>query len=309
MDSMLFLGVDIGGTNIRFGLIDEECQLTHYIKQESLDLKGEGSADNLISMISGYLKDTDSGEAVAAIGIGIPGQVSKDHSFVYSCPMLPGLQGIPLGQMIEEALGIPTFISHDVEPMLLYDIGTLGLDPTHDKTILGCYIGTGFGNALYLEGKIFSGAHGVAGELGHIPLYGVEDKCSCGATGCVETRACGRYLAELTAEYFPDCFIGDVFTRHGDDPRIVKFVKDCALPVATEITILDPDIVVLGGGVIYTQDFPKDVFEAEVLSRTRHPLPADDVRLVYTVDAQTNGVIGGGLAAIDLLSERNRNKC
>ncbi len=305
MGKRLFLGVDIGGTNIRLGLVDEEYQMTQFIRQSSQELLGENSIESLIQIVRDYLAASGCAEQVAAVSVGIPGTVDKDHSFVHGVTYLHGLQGVPLGALMQEALGIPVFIEHDVTLMMLHDIRTMNLDPDRNRTIIGCYIGTGFGNALYFNGRFHDGAHGVAGELGHIPLYGVEDKCSCGSSyGCAETRCCGQYLANLVAREFPDCYIGEVFVKHGDDPRILKFVRDCALPIATEVTILDPDLVMLGGGVIAMEGFPTKLLESEIRRCSRHPLPADDLHFVYTADGQTTGVLGGGMMALERLTER-----
>ncbi len=310
MDNRLFLGVDIGGTNIRVGLVDEAYHLIEPDHYSTRLLLGEDSVDALIRIVRGYLDKTGCKERVAAITVGIPGTVDKDHNHVYGVTYIHGLQGIPLGQLMQDAFGIPVFVEHDVVLLMLHDIRSMDLDPERNKTIIGCYIGTGFGNALYVGGRMHFGAHGVSGELGHIPLYGVEDACSCGSHyGCAETRCCGRYLEHLVAQEFPDCHIGDIFLKHGNDPRIRKFVQDCALPIATEITILDPDLVILGGGVIAMQGFPTKYLEAEIRRLTRHPLPANDIHFVYTMDGlvftsngQNTGVIGGGMAAMEHLA-------
>ena len=303
MSKSYALGIDIGGTNIRMGIVDTDFELTSYERRSSQELLAGDSVNNLIEAVRDYLAREAAGRTICGISIGIPGAVSKNGSYIYSVPYLHGLQGVELGHIMEEALGIPVFVGHDVIFLLMHDIKEMNLDPDKNKTILGMYLGTGLGNALYLDGHFFNGKHGVTGELGHIPLYGVDDVCGCGAVGCVETRCCGNALAKLTKSLFPDCFIGDVFTKHGDDPRIQQFVRECAIPMASEITLLDPDYVILGGGVISMPDFPIALLEDEIRRRTRHPLPADDLVFIHATDGQNNGVIGGAMVIFDRLKK------
>lgn len=299
------LGIDIGGTNIRMGLVDESLNMTHFERSGCQELLHENAVENLIGAIRGYIDRVD-GSGIEAISVGIPGQVGRDKSFVYSVPQIHGLQGIDLGHILSEALHVPVYIAHDVEFLLTHDIHAMDLDPDHDRTIVAIYLGTGLGNALYINGRLHSGRHGVCGELGHVPLYGVEDMCTCGAVGCAETRTSGRRLAELTAEKFPDCPINEVFLRHGSHPDIVGFVKECAYPIATEVSILDPDYILLGGGVISMEGFPTALLEEEIRRRTRHPLPAEDLQFVYATTAQSNGVVGGAMVVFDWLRSHHR---
>ncbi len=299
MEKKYYLGVDVGGTNVRMGIVSSDLELKCYERVGCKDLLGDQAIANLIEALQNFLAENDPENQVCAVSIGVPGPVSRDHDFVYSVPKVHGLQNTNLGTRVSQGLNKPVYIAHDVESLLLYDVATLGLDPERNRSILGMYLGTGFGNCLYLNGHIYCGKHGVAGELGHIPLYRVEDVCDCGAVGCVETRCCGQALANLVKRDFPDCFIGDIFTKHGDDPRIIQFVKDCAMVIATEVTLLDPDYVLMGGGVIAMKDFPVALLEEEVRRRARHPLPSEDIQFVYTTDAQTSGVVGGCIAAMD----------
>lgn len=305
MAEKFVLGVDVGGTNVRLGIVGENYELSHFLRHSTDELQEGDSIARLADMLTSYLDSAGMRGKVCAVSVGVPGQVSRDHSYVYSVPKVQGLQNTDLGSQLTAALGVDTYVFHDVDLLMLHDIRKLNLDPERSRTIIGCYLGTGFGNSLYINGAIHSGKHGVAAELGHTPFYGVEDICNCGAVGCVETRCCGQYLSQLVEREFPDCHISEIFTRHGDDERILRFVRDCALPIATEITILDPDYVILGGGVITMRDFPIALLEEEVTRRARHPLPAEDINFIYPDDSQSTGVVGGGMAVLEMLAKSN----
>lgn len=284
------IGIDIGGTNFRIGMVSEQGELVQFQKKSSSILTGADVVGTLAEQITAYLSEFDGQGAIKAVAMGFPSIVSKDKKTLYSTPNLAGFDCVNLKDPLEKKLGMPVFIDRDVNFLLQNDIRQLGLDPA--GTILGFYVGTGFGNAVYLEGKFYGGKNGVAGELGHIPLYGVEEYCTCGNLGCVETRCSGRYLETLARECFPETEIYDVFVKHAEDPRLIRFVTDLAIPVATEINILDPDVSILAGGVVMMKGFPKELLEQAVRLRVRKPYPAKGLQLVFTEHTQHSGVLG-----------------
>ena len=299
MSGAAILGIDIGGTNLRMGLVSEGCELQRFERfPTEKTLGGDEPLDSLAAEVRGFAARSGYEGAFAAVALGVPSVVHKNHSYVYSTPNIPGLDGIDLGRELEKRLGVPVYVDRDVNFILAHDIRKYDLDPDGSRTILGCYLGTGFGNSLYINGRIHVGSHGVAGELGHIPLRGVTDRCTCGQEGCVETRVSGRYLRALTERAFPGCFIGDVFRLHADSPEIRQFIRDAAIPIATEVTLLDPDWVILGSGVFAMEGFPMEALKEEVRRRARHPLPAEDLHFVVAEDSQTAGVLGGAVTVM-----------
>ena len=295
MSNRIVLGIDIGGTNLRMGLVDEQYALTCFECFSTTEtLSSDNAVECLARKVKEYMAQTGAAE-VSAIALGMPSVVHKNHSYVYSTPNINGLNEIDLGAQLEQMLNIPVYVDRDVNFILSYDIRKYDLAPQGNRTILGCYLGTGFGNSLYINGQIHRGSHGVAGELGHIPLYGVTDMCTCGKPGCVETRIGGRYLQKLAERCFPETHIRDVFAEHADSEEIQRFVRDIAIPIATEVTLLDPDCVILGGGVLAMRGFPMENLIAEVQRQSRHPLPASDLHFVHAEDSQIAGVLGGAI--------------
>lgn len=296
------IGIDIGGTNIRTGLVDERGTLSCFERESSRALLGGGAPiPELARHIADYRARHCAGKNVLAVSIGLPSSVSKDKSTLYSTPNLPGFDNLELKGPLEQATGLPVFMDRDTNFLLHNDIAELNLDPA--SIILGFYVGTGFGNAIYLEGTYYAGRHGAAGELGHIPLYGVEDVCTCGNKGCSETRCSGRYLEHLTEVHFPGTAVSQVFTNHGHEPVIRKFVRDLAVPMATEINLFDPDIGIIAGGVINMKDFPKDMLLEAVKEKVRRPYPALSLDLRFKEHTQQSGVLGGGRFAHEMLQK------
>lgn len=297
-DKIFMMGVDIGGTFLRLGIVDQDRCLYEYHQQSSDILFTENAVEDLKQILLEYI-GSNSRYNITGIAVGIPGQVSSDGSFVYAVPRIPGLNNADLGRILTKETGIPVHIDRDVNYLLIHDIKTGDLDPRKDRTILGFYIGTGLGNGIWINGNIYRGKHGVSGETGHIPLYEVNDRCACGKIGCAEVRCSGEYLEKIVNSHFPDCFIGDIFTKYGKDKRIQKFIRDLALPLATEITIMDPHTVVIGGGVVGMKDFPQKLFKENLIDKTGCPVTAKDLSVFYSDNVKTAGIIGGCIFLFD----------
>jgi len=212
-----------------------------------------------------------------------------------------GQGGIDFGDLgfgsFEEYFGFPVYVDRDVNFLLHNDIAKLGL--LGETTVLGFYIGTGFGNAISIGGRLYSGSNGVAGELGHVPIIDSTDVCTCGNVGCIETRCSGKALEELAAQHFPDTDIKKVFKKHKNSPVLKKFVRDLAIPIATQVNILDPDCCIIGGGVVDMEDFPKEVLTDSVKFYTRKPYPEKNLTLIFTKHDQQSGVFGSGDFALN----------
>ena len=300
----LVIGIDIGGTNFRLGCVAKDGVLSHFEKKSSASMLKEGAVEILCREIRDYMERYSLAGKVDAISVGVPSAVSKDKSFVYSTPNLKGLENVDLGHLLEKGLGIRVFVDRDVNYLLCHDIKKYNLDPEGDKTILGMYLGTGFGNAIYVNGRFHAGKNGVSGELGHVPFFHLKEICPCGNEGCAELRCSGAHLQRIRNQYYPETENGDIFTKHGNEPAIREYVEYLAYPISTEVTILDPDYVVMGGGVMIMKDFPMDNLIRQVKKRTRHPYPSENLEFIFPEHTQTSGVAGGGLAAFDAMKRQ-----
>ena len=286
------IGIDIGGTNFRMGAVDKDGKI-HYFKQMSSYFLTEGNVvDRMYDEINLYCNEFNLIEKVTRIAIGLPSIVNKDKSFVHSTPNLSGLNNLDLGNMLRDKLNIPVHVDRDVNFLLYHDIKVLDIDPEQKRTVLGFYFGTGLGNAIYIDGKSYQGSNGAAGEIGHIPTIGKTDVCGCGNRGCLETIASGKYLQELAHQINNDR-IEDIFTNHPQHPLIVEFVENLAVSVAIECNILDPEVVVIGGGVVFMADFPKEYLVKRVQDMLRKPHPYLNLKILFSEHTQQSGVLGG----------------
>lgn len=302
MDSLLTLGVDIGGTNLRMGVVDSSGSILSFSREPSEVLCSENAKEILCKKIRNHLEENNFCGRISAAAIGLPALMSRDKKTVLSAPNLCGFDGMEFDESFEKNLGFPVFADRDTNFLLQNDIEKLGLGS--EKNILGFYIGTGFGNAIFLDGKFYSGVNGAAGELGHIPTVGSDKECTCGNRSCIETICSGKHLEELASRFFPQTDIRKVFKEHKDSPILKMFVKNLAVPIATEINILDPQLCIIGGGVVDMEDFPKELLYEQVHFYARKPYPQQALRLIFTRHNQQSGVFGSAVFAQKILESR-----
>ncbi|MDR0551826.1 MAG: allose kinase [Spirochaetaceae bacterium] len=294
---MLTLGLDIGGTNIRSGFVDGNLRLTDFLITKTEDVFAAAAGGNG-KKLTAYIAELAAKHSAKpdCVSLGVPSTVDKTNRRICSTPNIPGLNDIPIAGMVEEALNLPCYVQRDVCFLLLHDIYEHKLSGAEDF-IAGFYAGTGLGNAIAYQGKLVTGKNGAAAELGHIPVLGRTGICGCGNSGCIELYASGKHLAEIRDRHYPALTIDEALRRHSQEKPIVDFLDALGAAIATEINILDPGHVILGGGVILQDGFPRAALEERILAHTRRPYPANGLEFIYSRESQENGVIGAALFA------------
>lgn len=290
-----FLGVDIGGTNTRLMLMDANQQFQGYHKVATQSWAGLGDPlSGLEQLIGGYLQQAGKTQQVARIMLGLPGILSRDRKTVLSLPFIPSLDDQPVATLLGQRLGLPVVMDKDVNHLMWWDLTRLAQLP---DVAVGVYLGTGLGNSLWLNQDFFHGAHGAAGELGHIPLAENPAFCPCGKIGCVETLTSGNWLAGWKRQHAADIAFEQLFVLHGAHPDLLEFVERLARTIATEMNILDPQYLILGGGVLSMVGFPLARLEQQIRSHLRGPQPANGLTIVQSGVTDETGCRGACLAA------------
>jgi allose kinase len=162
--------------------------------------------------------------------------------------------------------------------------------------LLGCYIGTGFGSAVMVNGRLLKGRHGSAMEAGHIPFFHNGRVCGCGLTGCAETYASGRAAREMLDAHYPGLSFAQAFHEHADEAPVSDLVDAIAVTVATLVNLFDPHMVFLGGGVL-SEEFPKDRLVEAILRHTLAPYPREGLDIRFSSHDAFSGVVGAALCA------------
>lgn len=287
------IGVDVGGTNIRLGAVNERGELFHEYAASSKTICGANAGDRLLELLMRYREDLGA-LRVRAVCISFPGILNRERTKTLSMPNVEGLSNVEFGESYSKALGIPVWGDNDACMLMYYDMKVNQI-PMEGMTI-GIYVGTGLANVFMLNGEPYLGKNGVAGELSHIPVIGKDDACGCGLNGCLELYAAGKGLERLCSRFYPGEFIGKIFLKHGGEAPLQEYVEMVAKAIAIEVTLLDPDYLCLGGGVLNMEGFPQERLCALVKQYARQPVPAENLEIIFSRQSGAyNGVLGCGL--------------
>ena len=292
------LGIDLGGTNMRFGLVDGAHALTAFERLSTREVFQSGCdpVEKLAGSIREYCGRNLDGALPAAVSIGFPSTINRARTVVVQTPNIGCIPDhFPVVEKLGQALGVPVFINRDVNNLLLFDLEDLGV--TAEDCVAGIYYGTGIGNAVLVNGKILLGKNGVAAELGHLPVYGNQRVCKCGNVSCIESVVSGIALERIQAESFPDVPIDRLFAQKKEAPEIRAFLEGMAQTAAAEVNLFDPDCVILGGGLLQMEGFPRAELELAVHRYARKPFPEQDLDIRYSRPNQANGAVGAAIYA------------
>lgn len=290
------IGIDIGGTNFRIGLVDEAFQVKLFDKIPVTDVfSTEDALGDLTAFLRAYILKNELDGQLRAISIGFPATVNRERTVVMQAPNVAFMENLPVVEHLNRELQIPVCIERDVSMALYFDMERYQV--LERELVVGVYFGTGIGNAILINGAMLPGRDGAAGELGHIPVVGYHGACGCGNSGCMENVAGGKFLAKLCREVYTDTHIGDIFVKHGKDQALLDFVDRMAIAVATEINILNPECVLVGGGVIEMDAFPRELLEEKIREHTRKPYPEKTLKLLFAEDTPHKCVIGAAIYA------------
>lgn len=307
LQNKFIIGMDIGGTNCRIATVDKKLYIKNLKVVDSRKIfYSDDSPNNLVEVINNYIINELNSIKPNLIAIGFPSVVDKDRKKLTSTTNLKGLTNIDIVSLIENKLGIKTIIEHDAYYLLAYDIKKFKLQ--NDGIIIGCYFGTGYGNAIYINGKPYIGNNGMASETGHIPIKIVGKKCTCGNSGCIESYCCGLALENIINDYYKNEDIKTIFKFHADDEPLDNFIHYMSMSIATLINILDPAAIFIGGGIIYMDNFPKEKLLKYVLDKTRKTTIKREIQIIFsTNDSNQNGIIGAAISGFKYLENIKTN--
>ncbi len=272
------IGIDLGGTDIKAGLLAENGTLScRTVISTHVNEGARAIAKRIagvIKQVISYAEETDqpivSSQQIIGIGLGSPGLIIAESGIVHFSPNFPGWYDIPLLDYVNEALkneagqeiDIPLYIDNDVNVMVLGELhhgAGVGFD-----NIVGLTIGTGVGGGVVIDKKVYHGSWNTAGELGHTIVKPDGRKCGCGNRGCLEAYAGARHIVERTQQQIvsgrktvmnPDQLtpkkIADAASAGDELAREIFSETGKLIGVAlTSIAhILNPQIAVIGGGI------------------------------------------------------------
>jgi glucokinase len=304
--SDVVVALDVGGTGIKCGLVDRDGTKHHVERHPTRADRGPDAVVGTISDIADGLAATAraAGHRPIAVGIAVPGVVDEAAGVaVWSANV--GFRDVPLRDLVGARLGLPTTLGHDVRAGGVAE-ARLGAGNGEDH-VLFVAIGTGIAAAHVMAGSPSTGAHGAAGELGHVVVRPGGARCGCGQAGCLEAVASaagvGRRYAELTGT--PATAAEVVTLARAGEPAAARVwtetVDALADGLVTAQALLDVRTIVVGGGLAEAGAELLDPLRAALRQRlTFHREP----RLVRATLGDEAGCLGAALLALDSLEVR-----
>ena len=304
-----YAGIDLGGTNTKIGLVDEDGNIifTTIVKTDSME-GFEKTIQRLSKILLQQVKSFDLNfDDVQSVGVGVPGPVLNSR-VVKFWANFPWKNGVDLALEFEKNLGKPVKADNDVNVITLGEMWKGSAQGY--KNVLGLAIGTGIGGGIIVDGKLVSGENGAGGEVGHIKVERDGKLCGCGQKGCWEAyasatgliREAQSRLAVNKTNGLYEQVIGrdleakDIFdvAKEGDAFALdlVDYEADyIALGIGNLLNVLDPEIVVVGGGVSLAGDILFDKVK-DRLKKYAFPSTTENLKIVAASLGNDAGILG-----------------
>lgn len=251
---MRILAFDIGGTEIKYALCDENFNLS---QSNSIPTNAHEGGKRIIERVVEIIKTFDN---IDRIGVSSAGQVNSiTGDIIFATDSIPGYTGVKIKSIIETETGIPTAVENDVNSAAIGET-VFGAAKGYSDFICLTY-GTGIGGAIFLNGKLFTGSSFSAGEFGHFVTHAGGKDCTCGGKGCYETYASTSALVRSVAESTGDKMNGREIFAGIYNPQIKAcvdaWIDEIVVGLKGLIYIFNPLLIVAGGGVM-NQDYITD---------------------------------------------------
>jgi len=315
--SDLVCAVDLGGTNLRAANIDRDGRIYERARTETPETE---KAEDIVSAIAAAVRECETeglsrGARIQSVSVVVPGSVQAGTGVVVNAPNIPSLPSFRLAAALSEALDRPVLLENDANAAALGEMWQGAA--RNSKTIICLTLGTGVGGAIVLDGQLWRGVDGTAGEIGHAsvdPFGGV--KCKCGNVGCLEVYASATAIVRMTRELLAsglhsllrsiptDALTSEEVYRAALAGDEVAFDVMCRLgmhlgvAMANLVNIFNPEMIVIGGGVAAAWDLFAERAREEVKKRA-FPVPAGRCQIARAECGDDAGLLGAAWLAFE----------
>ena len=321
MRKINFVGIDLGGTFIKFGIVSDKGEVLH---KGMLSAQAKLGRDAILNNVNKAIEQSlafvrEKKIKIKGIGVGSPGTVNLDSGKIEgSCPNLPQMVNVNLKGWLSKSFKLPIYIDNDANLMALAEF-KFGAAKGY-KDALCLTLGTGIGGGIILDEKLFHGSNFAGAEFGHMSICYNGRKCMCGGTGCLETYASapamvkdtkrllkreGRSIIHKLIKGDPDRLTTKVIfqaEKRGDALALDVINQACAYlgtGIASAVNLLNPQVVVIGGGVSEGgQSFIRRI-EKEVKNRA-FPSATKSLKVVKAKLGNDAGFIGAAILCSSL---------
>ncbi|RPD40886.1 ROK family transcriptional regulator [Chitinophaga barathri] len=310
-DAGFFIGVEVKKYHINIGLLDFKRNLVKFSEKIPYDLQNTAaSLDELCKIILRFMDELPVGrEKILGVGVNLSGRINYATGYSYS---FFHFDEEPLSKVIEARIGIRTFLENDSRAMAYgeFSSGTVN----NEKNVLFVNLDHGIGLGILINGQLYYGKSGFAGEFGHIPFFNNEVICHCGKKGCLETEASGQALVRKFHEKLKAGFSTVVMRKHkqpeqitladiihaanNDDMLAIELVAEIGEKlgkgIAMLINLFNPEMVILGGSIATTGDYIRLPIKSAI-NKYSLSLVNNDTQLVLSRLGEKAGIIGACL--------------
>lgn len=257
------VGVDVGGTNIKLGIVSPAGKV---IVRNSFATKP--FASNRTKLITALAKEIEASiiagglfkKQIAGVGIGLPGLIDYEKGVVKVLPNIPGWNQVHLKSILQEKVNLPVFVDNDVKIITLAE-SKFGAG-RGVKNLICLTLGTGVGAGLILDGRLYRGEDNAAGELGHMPLNEHGPQCNCGGFGCFERYVGNQALFALASQVMgrPHMTTELMYEMASQgNKKALEFWKKAAEHIGNGlvgiVNLLNPRLIIIGGGISHNEKF------------------------------------------------------
>lgn len=306
------IGVDLGGTNLRVGIVANDG---HVELSASVPVGPDKSAERVAALIAEQVSfiQVKTKNEIAGCGLGIPGIIDADEGVVYSSPNFPLWNDTPIKKLLTKRIKVPLVIDNDANMFALAEL-LFGAGRGH-KNLIMLTLGSGIGGGIIIDGKVFHGDSGFAGEVGHIVVEPEGVPCGCGSHGCWEQYAASRAFSNLVERIPKGERDGLLALAEGDPAALTPlfmaglaesgnmtaidmwrlYGKYLGIGIASLINALGITTIVIGGGIARSQHLFIDAVRAEIANRT-YKKNVEHLKLLSASLGEDTAIVGAASA-------------
>ncbi|GHC77405.1 sugar kinase [Nocardiopsis terrae] len=303
-DARVVLAADLGATHARMALTDMSGTVLAEDRADiDIALGPEPVLDWVVDHGRALLESAGRGaDELLGFGVGLPGPVQHSTGRAVNPPIMPGWDHFDVAGYVNSRIARPVLVDNDVNIMAIGEHHATWPTASH---LLFVKVATGIGCGIVSEGRVYRGAQGAAGDMGHIHVPSGDDRpCRCGNTGCLEAVASGHALAEaLTAEGIPASGARDVveLSRNGSVPALRALRqagRDIGEVLAASVNMFNPSVIVIGGALALAGDHLLAGVR-EIIYQRSLPLATENLSIVSSRAGESAGVIGAAVMVIE----------
>ena len=291
----LVVGVDVGGTNARSALVNERGEVLLRARQPT---SAGGGVEMVLGQLSTAIEEVlvGAGNArVEGIGLASAGIIDMGRGVVTASPNIPEFQDLPIRERVEERFGLPTLLLNDASAAALGE-HTFGAGRGFHH-LLYLTISTGIGGGIIADDRLYLGAQGAAGEVGHQVIEARGPRCHCGSRGCLEALASGWAIAREAKRRLKKRMTAEMVHRAAreGDPLAREVIERAGeylgIGLANLVNLFNPELLILGGGVAKMGELLLGPAERALRQRA-FALPAGIVRMAPPALGEDSGLLG-----------------